>query len=169
MLVQVSPEDRFRIWYIEPLEKLESIPRGNGAILALTVIMPLYERVYRFEKSKNHPNTNNRNKWVMNDLNLNSEDEAKFFWNVFRDGLCHTGSFFEQSDKPWTLPKIGLDVTYPALPTFTKTNTGEDAIILNPWKFVQHILKKYKGNKELLEYAPAPLLPLHYSIKDTTT
>jgi hypothetical protein len=50
----------------------------------------------------------------------------------------------------------------PDFPEFTKDQNGNDVIIVNPWKLVSHILQKYEGNVPLLEYAPAPLLPLNY-------
>jgi hypothetical protein len=168
--IEVSLEDRFRIWYLEPIETLKTcLKNGNGAIAALMIAMPLYERVYRFALSNNEPHTGNRPLWVMNDLRLKSETEAKLFWNVFRDGLCHTGSFFEQSDRSSSLPKIGLDGKYPDFPTFITTETGEDAIIVNPWNFIAYILNKYEDNVLLLEYESAPLLPLRYVIEDKET
>lgn len=168
-LIPVSAEERFRIWYIEPLDLLSKTEFGHGAILALMAIMPLYERVYEYLLStKSVPD--NRPLWVKNDLNLNSEDEAKLFWNVFRDGLCHTGSFYEESDKSkknnWTLPKISLGVKHPNFPTFTKIN-NQDVITINPWGFISHVLAKYQGDLALLEYAPAPLLALHLLVEDT--
>lgn len=163
----VSLEDRFAIWYLSPLRNLEKMDFGHGAIAALTIAMPLYERVYMFLVTKGLPD--NRPEWVKEDLKLNSVEEAKLFWNVFRDGLCHTGSFFEQSGKYSELPKIGLDAKYPDFPTFKKNEDNEDVIIVNPWKLITHILGKYKGNTEILSYAPAPLLPLQYKVINTTT
>lgn len=159
-LEEVPIQERFRIWYKEPLAHLRRMDHGHGGIAALVLIMPLYERAYRFAVHKGAPD--NRPLWVKNDLSLKSENEAKIFWNKFRDGLCHTGSFFEQSDKYTTLPDIGLDASYPDMPTFTKVEN--DVIILNVWGFVDHVLTKYEGNQEILEYVPAPLLLLHRSV-----
>ena len=172
--IEISVEERFDMWYLQPLKMLESRQdedHGACAIIALMVVMPLYERLYHFAVKNGVPD--NRPVWVMNDLHLQSIDEAKLFWNVFRDGLCHTGSFFCESDKSikhgWTLPKISLDAKHPSFPTFEKTEDGKDVIIVNPWGFMHHVLQKYSGNTSLLEYASAPLLPLHYLVEDTET
>jgi hypothetical protein len=129
--------------------------------------LPLYERAFRHAVIKGTPD--NRPLWVKKDYRLNTEREPQICWNAFRDGLCHTGSFFEESEKAkserWILPHIGLDAAYPPFLELTKDNAGNEVIIVNPWKLVSHILQKYEGNIELLEYAPAPLLPLRYVIE----
>lgn len=140
---------------------------GHGGIAALVIVMPLYERAYRFAVTKGTPD--NRPLWVKNDLNLQTQDQAKIFWNKFRDGLCHTAAFFDESDKYSSLPEIGFDAKYPDMPTFTKDKNDKDVIIMNIWGFVDHVLKKYDGNQEILEYVPAPLLPLHRIVSDTET
>ena len=97
-ILEAPPQDRFRIWYKEPFEMLERMNMGNGAIIALMMSLPLYERVYRHKVSTKEI-IDNRPLWVKNDLKLKTEAEAQIFWNVFRDGLCHTGSFFEESER----------------------------------------------------------------------
>ena len=171
MLIEVPIEDRFRIWYEEPLAELAKFKRGNGGILALIVVMPLYERAYNFEDSKSNV-PDGRAKWVKDDLGLKSDLEAKLFWNVFRDGFCHFGSALEVSHNKRLegedIPKISLDGKHPDLPVFEDID-GKSIIKLNPWGLVSHVLRKYHGQTELLEYARAPLLPLHYLVKDKET
>jgi hypothetical protein len=171
MLVKISEQDRFSIWYSGPLKRLEQcIDHGHGAIAALMVALPLYERWVRFRVLKGAPD--NRPQIISDDLQIGDPEKAKIFWNVFRDGLCHTGSFFEESEKAqkegWTLPKISLDGAHPQFPRFTKhPTTGEGIIEVNPWGLIHHILDKYEGNDELLQYEKAPLLDLHYQLPAT--
>ena len=55
---------------------------------------------------------------------------------------------------------------HPDFPRFTKYKvTGEDIIEINPWGLIRHIMKKYENNSELLQYAKAPLLDLHYVVE----
>lgn len=164
-LIKVSEQDRFGMWYSGPISFIEKhIEGGHGAIVALMVALPLYERWIRFQIANGA--RNNRPQLISDDLKIGDLEKAKIFWNVFRDGLCHTGSFFEQSEKAiaegWTLPKISLDAGHPPFPRFVKHASGEDVIEINPWGLVQHILDKYKGNDALLQYEKAPLLDLHY-------
>ena len=163
---EVDEESKFEIWYKSPIQVLDKgIDHGCGGICALMVALPLYERCYRYGVLNGVPD--NRPLWVKNDLHLDSEEDAKIFWNVFRDGLCHTGSFFEESDKyeKGELPQISLHGDYTHEPKFVR---GHDIFIiqLSPWKFCNHVLSKYKGNIGLLRYAKAPLLSLRVSIGD---
>ena len=171
-IIKVPVEDRFHIWYAQPLQHIkDTIANGNGAIVALMVAIPLYERYLQKELQKDK--TKNRPQIISDDLKFGDIEKAKRFWNVFRDGLCHTGSFFEVSDKSrqksWKLPKIGLDGKYPDLPIFIQDPTTKDeVIIVNPWGLITHILNKYKDNMSLLEDLDSPLLPLQYMIEVPT-
>ncbi len=165
-LFEVADESKFQIWYDLPIQTLEHfINHGHGGICALMIALPLYERVYRYAVLNGTPD--NRPVWVKNDLHLDSEQDAKIFWNVFRDGLCHTGSFFEESDKyeRGELPQISLDGSYTHEPKFVRGH-GIFVVQLNPWEFCKHVLGKYKGNSGLLRYAKAPLLPLYIVVDD---
>ena len=167
---EVSTSERFRIWYKDIFQFLEDkSPNGNGAIIALMGALPLYERWVVSSCSPN--NYANRIALIISDLKINDKNKAERFWNVVRDGLCHTGSFFEESDKitkekKWEyLPKIGLDGSYPDFPTFViDPQSGRDVILFNPWKLVRHIVSKYENNTSILEGSVAPLLPLYYKV-----
>lgn len=155
-------------WFDQPLQVLErGIPEGNGAIIALMAVFPLYER-FLDDTTKTSGCA-----WevlLAQDLNLPvtpDTHDAEQFWNVFRDGLGHTAMFFEQSDtarkkkNSWTLPKVSLDGNHPNLPVFKTTTTGERVICLNPWGFVRHVLDKYKADPQLFtRNTEAPLLSL---------
>lgn len=163
---KLTPEERFKRWHVDiftHLEKTSEIKDGNGAIVALTAALPLYERWLEAEASKTNPKKS-RAAVLVGDLGIATEDDAQKFWNVFRDGLCHTGSFFSESGKSrsegWTLPKIGLSADYPDKPLFKKAKTGEDAIFINPWGLIRHILKKYENNVSLMQGVDAPMLEL---------
>jgi hypothetical protein len=159
-------ESKFEIWYSLPIQVLEGfIKHGHGGICALMIALPLYERVYRYGVLNGVPD--NRPLWVKSDLRLDSEEDAKIFWNVFRDGLCHTGSFFEESEKydRGDLPQISLSADFTHEPKFIR-DSGKFIVQLNPWAFCQHVLSKYKNNSGLLRYAKAPLLPLYIVVDD---
>lgn len=164
---EANLEERFKIWYLDifhHLEKTKDIPGGNGAIVALAAAMPLYER-WLDEESKKHTPQKKRAVLLMADLGLKTEEEAGKFWNVFRDGLCHSGSFYTSSStasgKGWILPKVGLSADHPDKPHFAKTPDGKtEAIFVNPWGLIRHILIKYEGNPMLIRLVDTPLLPL---------
>src|SRR5438445_6888883 len=163
IIIEVSSEDRFKKWYSGPLQFLEhKVPGGDGAVSALMTVIPLYER---YVLSEVGDDDSKRPQFVQSDLKLKSLKESCVFWNVFRDGLCHRGHFFEESkkslDKGWILPKVSLHIENPPLPVFgTDPHSGKKVIYLNPWGLVSHIMKKYEGNIKLIEKADAPLIPL---------
>ena len=167
--ISLSVEQRFEKWYIKPLYRLEHcIEEGDGAIAALMVAMPLYER-YLAHELKN--NDSLRPPFVQKELGFSTLLESQLFWNVFRDGLCHRAHFFEEStkstEKLGPLPKVSLHNDNPPFPVFgTDPESGKQAIYLNPWKFIAFILSKYENNLPLKEKADAPLLPVWYIIDD---
>ena len=156
-------------WFDQPLSVIEhggQIPEGNGAIIALMAVFPLYERYLDSVRAK-QPNGTDYWKCLADDTGLNDLQKAAMFWNVFRDGLLHSGMFFEDSkkartpQKQWTLPKVSLDGNHPPLPRYGITDKGEQVICLNPWGFVQHVLEKYRTDPDLLtRNADSPLLLL---------
>lgn len=163
---KLTTEERFKRWHSDifvHLEKTSEIKDGNGAIVALTAAMPLYERWLESEMSKTTPKAS-RASILKVDLGITTEENAQKFWNVFRDGLCHTGAFFAESGRSrsegWTLPKIGVSADYPDKPLFKQAASGEDAIFINPWGLIRHILKKYENNVSLMESIDAPMLEL---------
>lgn len=158
-------------YFDQPLHAIEHsgmIPEGNGAIIALMVVFPLYER-YLDDAFLSAPAGTTWEQFRARDLGLpdNPTTDADQFWNVFRDGLGHSAMFFEHSDTAkkkknnWTLPKVSLDGNHPNLPVFGTTRTGERVICLNPWGFVSHVLSKYKADPDLfMRDTEAPLLSL---------
>ena len=153
-------------WFDQPLNVIEhggQIPDGNGAIIALMAVFPLYER-YLNSIRASQPKAQY---WqcLSDDTGLNDLKKAEMFWNVFRDGLLHRGMPFDCSrkarDKRLTLPKVSLDGSHSSLPVYRVSVKGEQVICFNPWGFVQHVLNKYRTDPELLNRdGDAPLLVL---------
>ncbi len=165
-LIEVPAEVKFKKWYSNAIEILGKLNHGDGGIAALMVALPLYER---YLTDVTGGDVHKRASVIKDELGFADDLQARIFWNVFRDGLCHMGTFWEESDKSvekgWVLPKVGLDDKHPPIPTFTKDSDGKDVIIVNPWKFVEFILGKYSSNPNLLHSATAQLLPLYFVVE----
>jgi hypothetical protein len=167
-----DPELLRKRYFDQPLEVIEhggQIPEGNGAIIALMAVFPLYERYLTDAFNRRVPDGTTFEQFRARDLGLpeNPTTDADQFWNAFRDGLSHGGMPFEDSktaQKPknkWTLPKVSLDGRHPDLPAFRKTRTGERVICLNPWGFVRHVLNKYETDPSIFTRdTDSPLLVL---------
>jgi hypothetical protein len=162
-----DPEFLRKRWFDQPLSVIENggqIPDGNGAIIALMAVFPLYERYWCAQ-----PGYSKATRWkiLANITGLNDTTKAEMFWNVFRDGLLHRGMPFENSErarkplKKWALPKVNLGSQHPPLPVYGLSTKGEQVICLNPWGFVQHVLAKYRADPGLLTRdTDSPLLLL---------
>lgn len=162
-LIEVSTEVKFQKWYVAPIDVLRKMDHGDGGIAALIIAFPLYER---YLTKLTGSDSSKRADAVRADLGLDDEHQARLFWNVFRDGLCHMATFWEESDrsvdKGWVLPKVGIDDDYP-LPRFVDSG-GETTIRASAWGLVDHILKKYSDDPSLITHVTAPLLPLYCSV-----
>lgn len=171
-MIEVSPEEKFQKWYLNSLNTLyEKMDHGDGGIAALMIVMPLFER-YLTPKiptdKKQEEQTKVRESIICEEFGFKSNDQAAKFWNVFRDGLCHSGSFFERSrtstKKGLTLPKVALGGQFSEIPVFDTNQKNEEIITLNPWKFAYFVIQKYKDDPSLLTLKDAPLLPLFYQV-----
>ncbi|MCW0218551.1 MAG: hypothetical protein OJI67_09540 [Prosthecobacter sp.] len=168
-----DPEYLRQRWFDQPLKAMEDpnfIPEGNGAIIALMAVFPLYERYIKhqcIQSGFHKDNYDALKQFRARDLGLsdNPTTDADQFWNVFRDGLGHFGMPFEDSTKArendWELPKIYLGGECGHLPKFIVNEKNERVVTLNPWGFVQFVLDKYRADPNLLAQNPdSPLLPL---------
>lgn len=171
-LIEVPAEAKFEKWYLNAIQTLhDKMGHGDGGIAALMIVMPLFER-YLTPKipadKKQDEQAEIRNSLIRAEFGFADDIQAAMFWNVFRDGLCHVGSFFEQSrtaaKKGWVLPKIALDGSFSGVPTFDKDQNGEEIIKLNPWLFADFVIQKYRDDPSLIHSIDAPLLPLHYEV-----
>ena len=153
----------FGRWFEAPIFALQkNLENGDGAIAALMVVLPLYERYIHVMLQVTADPKPSFYQLMADKLELDDADQAETFWTTFRHGFCHTGMPLAQGRKLGALPKVGLNGNYDKLPKFGTTPAGEYAIALDPWKFALHVLKIYRDDPSLLERHPdAPLLPIH--------
>lgn len=157
-----DPETLFHRWFDAAVAVLEQqLKNGDGAIAALMVTLPLYERYIHITKAGDAVRPFYQ--IMADDLRLPTADCARLFWTTFRHGFCHSGMPFDQDQHGNQLPKVSFRHDFPTLPTFhTDAATGEDVIRLNPWGFAHRVLDIYRDNPALLDLHPdAPLLPIH--------
>lgn len=100
--------DNFRSWYSNILEELYS--RQDAGFVILMISFPLLERYLR-EKSGVHEG--NLNDTFYNELQtifpaLTSQELAKQFWQVYRNGLLHQVSLSMKDKKGIQMPSSWL-------------------------------------------------------------
>jgi len=82
--------DKFRLWYIGPIEKLKELPNGAGGFVAFMVGIALYERliVARLKLKDQKADDDALQETIKGDLRL-TDQERRIFWDMFRNGLFH--------------------------------------------------------------------------------
>ena len=153
----------FGRWFEASIFALQkNLKHGDGAIAALMVVLPLYERYIHIMLQTAADPKPKFYELMAQKLQLGDKNQAETFWTTFRHGFCHTGMPLERGRKLGALPKVAFNGNYPELPEFRVTTEDEQVILLDPWKFAHHVLKIYRADPSLLErHADAPLLPIH--------
>lgn len=164
---------RFRMWFSDPLEFIQHKKPLNpkerhdgfdGAFLAMSLGLFLFERYYRI-KSGTHdvepnPNTTGKNweaefkKQASAELNIDL-DFLTAFWAVFRNGVQHQGMpkrvhrGYKNKGKIWHYWDISVD--YPVLPQAHWLSANEMVICISPWKFAEFMVQKFEAEPNALD------------------
>jgi hypothetical protein len=140
--------DRFRIWYVEPLRVLEKIPTGQGGFIALATACFLYERyaVAVLNSQGKKADRLGKVRQLADDFDVDNAT-AKTFWDVIRDGLLHQGMPMQQKQGK-LLPRYALHYLYPVMAL--ENIQGELWLKVQPWKFMNKVLKLWDSNFELI-------------------
>ena len=141
-----SPTDieKFVRWYEVPYRALKGHPDGDGAFVALSVGFLLFERYYRIITNTQDVASFDiaRNRGA-EELDVNKEFFS-IFWSTYRNGLMHQGTpqIYERNRVQY---KWMIDADFEAYPTYYD-EAGFRFICLNPWKFTEFALKKFRNN-----------------------
>jgi hypothetical protein len=144
MKPNATPIERFEGWFVRPIEKLEELPEGDGAFAALMIALPLYERYITAKLKIEGKPTGDEDiqAEISRDLGL-GDGQRRIFWKIFRVGFMHQG-MGKQGPTKWVVSH-----TYGELPTFKSIN-GQNYVRLNPWKFAERVLNKYRADPRLI-------------------
>lgn len=153
MKPNASVEEKFDGWYVKPIKLLkDGLPEGDGGFFALSAALFLCERYYRVKTNTHDKFDSTSNKKFKNaaakDLGL-KEDDFEAFWKVFRNGMQHQGVPIEK-DHNGKKYKWRTHDDFNAIPSFHLLSKDTYEIRLNPWKFADLIIEKYKQDKSTL-------------------
>lgn len=145
-----TPEELFELWYIQPLQLLESIPNGAGAFIALATSCFLYERYVdaKIEEAGKKPNLKNRVQQLMIDFGI-GEETADTFWKVMRDGILHKG-MPKRHDRNLQLPSWRFQGEFTQPVKLCKID-GRPELQVQPWLFMNEVIDLWKNNLDLLD------------------
>lgn len=147
-----DPKELFERWYVAPLRWLETIPNGDGAFIAFSVSIALYER---FAKSaaKHAGGKGDENALyakLVADFSI-TNPEAEEFWQIMRHGLQHYAMPMQQQQGSKSLSKWRFDGAYPRPIQFV--GQGADRkLLVQPWLFRDVVLRLYRDKPELIAY-----------------
>jgi len=134
----------FNRWYVQSIAKLKELPNGDGAFAALMIAMPLYERyiVAKLKLAGTETSDSNVKQEIADDLRLEAHKRS-IFWDMFRNGFMHQAMAKDGNTK-WMVSD-----TFGELPEFKEID-GVNYILLDPWKFADRVLAKYKADPRLI-------------------
>ncbi|MCP4366615.1 MAG: hypothetical protein GY797_00660 [Deltaproteobacteria bacterium] len=146
-----KPEVLFDRWFVQPLNKLEAIPNGDGGFIALATSCFLYERfaVATINKSGGEADRPRKIEKFMEDFNTD-RGTAEAFWSVVRDGILHQGMPKQKERGTKKLPGYILHYSFPD-PVKLSDWGKESALLIQPWKFMNRVIELWQDNLELLE------------------
>ena len=134
----------FRRWFVNPIKKLEDLPKGDGGFAAFMIVIPLYDRYIRAKLKLAGKCTADESvrKEISKDLRMDDK-QRRVFWAMFRNGFMHQG-----------MPKKGetkymFSSSFSAIPEFKEIN-NKNFICLDPWKFSERVLNKFLEEPKLI-------------------
>ncbi len=148
-----SLTERFDGWFVKPIEKLRELPEGDGGFLALSAALFLCERYYRtltntHEEQGDDESFKHR---AAEDMGLDVHD-FKCFWKVYRHGIQHQGMPRRHVENGISY-KWSMSGDFNAIPQIHRVNGQTREIRLDPWKFAELIIGKFRANANILEGA----------------
>jgi hypothetical protein len=127
----------------------------------MMIVLPLLERYITILKM----NDKSGRAWsqiMADELKLTNAYEAENFWTTFRHGFCHTAMPLKGGRKIKDLPMVRLAAEYSHRPQFSSLPSGEELLLLAPWKFIHYVMDIYRHDLSLLtRNADAPLIAIH--------
>lgn len=150
--------ERFEGWYVKPINVLKDVnnlPDGDGGYFALSIALSLCERYYRVKTDTQHNNredifSHDFMDAAADDFGIKNKDEFSAFWIVYRHGTQHQCMPIVSKFKGITYKWQTRD-DFDAIPTFYKIDVSTIEIRINPWKFAELIINKYKSDPAFLE------------------
>ena len=144
-------QELFDRWFVSPLGKLQSIPNGDGGFIALATCCFLYERyaIASIKKSGKKANKPSLIRQFVDDFGT-TEETAKAFWDVVRDGILHQGLPKQSEHGRKNLPGYILHHSF-TIPVDLVDWGGEPALKIQPWRFKFRVIELWQDNIELLD------------------
>jgi hypothetical protein len=146
-----DPLTLFERWYAAPLAVLETVPNGDGAFVAFSVSLTLYERFARsaLKAAGLKANDEALHARLADDFAI-VKTEATEFWNVMRHGMQHQAMPMQRQHGGATLTPWRFHGDFPR-PIQFGSQEGSRLLQVQPWLFRDVVLKLYRGSPQLID------------------
>ena len=142
-----DPKDTFNRWFVVPLRKLERIPDGDGAFVAMPASCCLYERYVLATQGTSKKKVIYRQ--LSQDFHIDTKT-AQVFWDLIRNGILHQAM---PKAKSRSLPEWEWDDSFPD--AIALSDTGRvPKLNVQPWRFTNRVLELCESNLGLIIQNP---------------
>jgi hypothetical protein len=140
---------------VAPIEKLRELPHGDGAFAALSMCCGLFERLIDsfLKEDKVEATPKAFREAAAEELGC-SEEALSRFWDGYRLGMQHAfqpKSYVQDAGRGdrwgWEMAEGDVFHRYPEI---IKTDSHAFILRIDPWKFVNHVLERWRQNPELM-------------------
>ncbi len=154
-MTSTSSQDLFARWVEAPISILRKLPNGDGGFAALAISLGLYERLIDSVLHRDGMKATPENFRAKASEDLGVEDSVvDRFWNGYRLGLMHAFHPKNYVEKAGTGDAWGWELSegkgYESYPIVEKRSERSFVIKLDPWKFTEHVLHRWRANSELM-------------------
>jgi len=142
--VHMTAIDLFERWFGKAIDKLRELPEGDGALAALMISIPLYERfvVAKLTLDGKKADDVSIQREIGDDLDMN-DGQRRVFWEMFRNGFMHE-AMAKGGKTKWMIRH-----DFAPTPKFT-TVDGIQYVCFDPWKFSERVIEKFRKDPRLI-------------------
>jgi hypothetical protein len=150
----MDASELFERWFVVPLRHLEQIRSGDGAIIAFTSSLYLYERFARslLDASGKKADDAAFHSQLVSDFGFSSTSDAELFWHVARNGFLHQGMPLQAGRGAATLPCWRMTAEYQKPVEFCDVH-GKRVLCIQPWLFRDRVLGMFRDRPDLIAHS----------------
>lgn len=154
----------FERWVAAPVAKLRELPNGDGAFAVMSMAFGLYERflVSKIHHRGDSPTPSARSVEASIDFcGSVSPEDFTAFWDMYRVGMqhyFHPKHFTKSKDGTRWGWDISEGLGYKSYPEVIQRDADLFLIVIDPWRFIGHILDRWRENLPLMNHLGATRL-----------
>jgi len=156
----LSVEERFRIWFDEPIDALRKLEKGHGGFVALAIALPLFERYNMYLNYKDGTKVS-REARLATEFNITAGAET--IWDLMRNGMLH-GAAVKNGCQ--------LDISGEHSKVFELTTDNPPIFKFHVWDFVDKVLALWRPHVSAFDWNktfPLPNIYLRNTLAVTAT